>query len=119
MTAEKKLVQLPDNNFETSTPRTTREDEFLNGKDLNGVFQAAAIRSSKATRVEIEDLFRGKKWDDMLALFYPVTEKCPELAAAQQDGPIREKLGFALGCVQRIEYSGVGNPPLGGEYRVI
>ena len=103
MTAVKKMVQLPDNNSGKAVPTTIREDEFLRGNDLNGVLQAAAVRSRKNTLAEIGDLFREKKWDDMLAIFYPVTEKCPELTASKLDVPIREKLGFALGQLSRFD----------------
>ncbi len=103
MTSVKKMVQLSDNNSEKVAPKIIREDEFLSGKDLNGVLQAAAVRSRKNILAEIGDLFREKKWDDMLAIFYPVTEKCPELTASKMDTPIREKLGFALGQLSRFD----------------
>ena len=103
MTAVKKMVQLTDNSSGKADRKVIREDEFLCGNDLNGVLQAAAVRSRQNTLAEIQDLFREKKWKDMLAIFYPVTEKCPELSASKLDVPIREKLGFALGQLSRFD----------------
>ncbi|MBF0211921.1 MAG: hypothetical protein HQK68_13670, partial [Desulfamplus sp.] len=43
------------------------------------------------------------QWDNIISLYYPVDQKCPELAASGVDLPIREKVAFALGQLQRFD----------------
>ena len=45
---------------------------------------------------EIRELQTENRWDDIIALFYPVEEKLPELVESGMDNEVRLKLGFTL-----------------------
>jgi tetratricopeptide (TPR) repeat protein len=45
---------------------------------------------------EIAELQTENRWDDILALFHPVTEKLPELADSGMENEVRLKIGFVL-----------------------
>ena len=50
---------------------------------------------------EIDELKAENRWDDILALFYPIEEKAPELAEAGMTAKLRLALGFVLGRAGR------------------
>ncbi|MBF0528846.1 MAG: hypothetical protein HQK55_06180 [Deltaproteobacteria bacterium] len=79
------------------------DDPFLAWEDLTPSIQESARNSLKAYLAEMDELGRENRWSDVLALFWPVEEKLPELAAAGLDLPIRAKLGFALGQLHRFD----------------
>ena len=80
-----------------------QEDTFFSLDDLVPVKKDAAQRSLKRVLSEMEELIREKKWEDAVAIFYPVEEKQPELAANGMDIPLRAKTAFALGQLQRFD----------------
>ena len=79
------------------------EDTFFSMDDLVPVKKDAAKRSLKRVLAEMEELIREKKWEDAVALFYPVEEKQPELTANGMEIPVRAKTAFALGRLQRFD----------------
>ncbi len=88
-------------NIQPEEQRPAREmpagDEFLQTGDLVPVRRDAAVRRLKRTLAEMEELFRENRWQAALDLFYPPTEKLPELCDLALDIPVRAKLAFALG----------------------
>lgn len=82
---------------------SVKEDSFFSMDDLVPVKKDAARRSLKRVLSEIEELMHEKKWEDTVALFYPVEEKQPELTAVGMDIPVRAKTAFALGQLQRFD----------------
>lgn len=79
------------------------EDEFLNEEELFLFKRDAAERCLKEALLEIDDLIRQKRWEDAISIFYPVSDKLPELLKYDLDIPIREKLGFILGQLNRFD----------------
>ncbi len=80
-----------------------REDEFLRMEDLTPLAADTAKRAHRAARAELAELFRGSRWEDLLALFHPVDAKNPELVAAGLDADVRGKVAFALGQLKRFD----------------
>ena len=83
--------------------KAVKEDTFFSMDDLVPVKKDAAKRSLKRILSEMGELIREKKWEDAVALFYPVEEKQPELTANGMDIPVRAKTAFALGQLQRFD----------------
>jgi len=83
--------------------KAPKDDMFFSMDDLVPVKKDAAKRSLKRVLSEMEELMREKKWEDAVALFYPVEEKQPELAAGGMEIPVRAKTAFALGQLQRFD----------------
>lgn len=79
------------------------EDEFLSEKDLIRANHRMAQNRLKLALAEIDELQRENRWPDILALFSPVEDKLPELAAARLDLPVREKVAFAMGQMRRFD----------------
>jgi tetratricopeptide (TPR) repeat protein len=79
------------------------QDEFFSLDDLVPVSRNSAERSVKRLLTEVEELVRETKWEDLIALFYPVEEKQPELAAHGLDIRLRARVAFALGQVKRFD----------------
>ncbi len=50
---------------------------------------------------EIAELQSENRWEDIIALFHPVTDKLPELEENEMAGDVRLKVGFALGRAGR------------------
>ncbi len=78
-------------------------DEFLSSADLIPVKRDAAERTSRHVMAEIDELTRSNKWDDIIALIYPVEECVPELIEHGMDIPVRSKAAFALSVVNRFD----------------
>lgn len=95
------------NVVEMKTGRTAQtavhEDEFISAGDLLSFERDAAVRREKQALAEINALFREGKWEDIVALVYPVEEKFPDLAACRLDLALREKAAFALGHLKRFD----------------
>ncbi|MBT3259434.1 MAG: hypothetical protein HN366_23715 [Deltaproteobacteria bacterium] len=85
--------------------KAAKEDTFFSMDDLVPVKKDAAKRSLKRVLSEMEELIREKKWEDAVALFYPVEEKQPELSANGMEIPVRAKTAFALGQLQRFDHA--------------
>jgi len=83
--------------------RETLGDEFVSAETIVSVKRTAGERSQRLSLAEIEELSRENRWEDILASFFPVTEKLPELAEEGLDIPVREKLAFALGQLGRFD----------------
>ncbi|MDW7774379.1 MAG: tetratricopeptide repeat protein [Desulfobulbaceae bacterium] len=60
-------------------------------------------RELERVLAEMDELQSGNRWEDMIALFYPVAEKLPELVETGLDSPVRLKVGFALCRARRHE----------------
>ncbi len=73
------------------------DDPFLSADDLVSVKTDAIDRIRRRVLTEIEELIRENRWPDIKELFYPVSEKQPELVAREMDAPVRGKVAFALG----------------------
>ena len=97
------LKQVVGNRTFPKMEKSIKEDTFFSMDDLVPVKKDAAKRSLKRVLSEMEELIREKKWEDMAALFYPIEEKQPELAAGGMDIPVRAKTAFALGQLQRFD----------------
>lgn len=80
-----------------------REDEFLSARELNPVGRQLATTRLRGVLAELEELFRDKRWQQILDLFFPVEDNLPELAAHGLDSGVREKVAFALGQLGRYD----------------
>ncbi len=60
-------------------------------------------RQEKRLLAEAEELLTACRWEDMVAMFYPLEEKVPELVDAGLDTDIRLKAAFALDHLGRFE----------------
>ncbi len=92
-------------NIRDSLPETSgmKEDEFLNFNDVVETSTNTLNRSLQRILAEVQELFQQNRWEDILALIYPVEEKFPELLDAGLDTEIRSKAGFALGQLMRFD----------------
>lgn len=94
---EKSAIAEPDKKQEIG------EDEFLTLINMNPVLEQAQERAFFQVLHDIEELFRTNQWEEILAVYYPVKEKLPELAKHSRLHQIRGKLAFALGQVKRFD----------------
>lgn len=83
--------------------RETLGDEFVSAETIVSVKRTAAERNQRLALVEIAELSRENRWEDILAAFFPIEEKLPELADEGLDLPVREKVAFALGQLGRFD----------------
>jgi tetratricopeptide (TPR) repeat protein len=79
------------------------EDEFLSFEDMVPVKRDALQRTLQRTLSELEELVRENRWDDILAIAYPLEEKLPELVESGLDSEVRAKAAFALGQLMRFD----------------
>ncbi len=79
------------------------QDEFLLELCELAVDQSFARRELRRCLSEINELRRENRWEDIVALFHPVEEKCPELVAAGQAVRVHSEMAFALGFLNRYE----------------
>ena len=79
------------------------EDEFLKTRDLVPAFRQAAENRLRMALAEMDELQRENRWQEMVDLFFPPSEKLPETVEARLDVPVREKLAFALGQLGRYD----------------
>lgn len=94
-------VKIEDNPH--SPAATPGQDEFFRESDLFTVEKSLLQRNQKRVLAELEELIRNKRWEDALAVFYPVDQALPELCRDGYDVPVRSKLGFVLGQVGRFD----------------
>lgn len=73
------------------------EDASLFGQSSGNWSFAHIKRESDRVSAEISELQAENRWADIIALFYPVEQKLPELVDAGLDAEIRGKVAFALG----------------------
>ena len=79
------------------------EDEFLKTDDLVPVRRQGAENRLRMALAELAEIFRERRWQQALDLFHPVEEKLPELADLGLDTAVREKVGFAMGQMNRFD----------------
>lgn len=79
------------------------KDDFLNLEEYLQFKHDAAKRHLKQALMEISELFRDKKWEDAISLFYPLDEKFPDLVSCCLEVPLREKIGFVLGQLKKYD----------------
>ncbi len=79
------------------------KDPFFSFEDLTASPESWAKQIKRKVLGDLGELMRENRWEDMVALYYPVDEKMPDLVEAEQDVPVREKLAFALGQIQRFD----------------
>ncbi|MBW1736357.1 MAG: hypothetical protein JRJ69_02095, partial [Deltaproteobacteria bacterium] len=79
------------------------EDEFLSMDDMVPIRGDAIQRELRRILAEMEELLGENKWEDALALVYPVEEKLPEIVESLVDTEVRAKAAFALGQVMRFD----------------
>lgn len=83
--------------------RETAGDEFLNLEEYLGIKHDTAKRHLKQALMEINELIRDKRWEDAVSLFHPLDEKFPDLVTGHLDVPLREKIGFVLGQLNKYD----------------
>ncbi|MGD9972640.1 MAG: hypothetical protein AB7S77_06230 [Desulfatirhabdiaceae bacterium] len=103
MSASAAAVKIREPHADTPPVCDLVEDEFIGLADLNTVTTEVFHNQSRQVLFEIEEYVRENRWEDILALFYPVDTKLPDLAAKGMDVEIRSKLGFALGHLRRFD----------------
>ncbi len=79
------------------------EDEFLSFEDMVPVKRDALQRTLRRTLSELEELIRENRWEDVLAIAYPLEEKLPEIVESGLDSEVRAKAAFALGQLMRFD----------------
>ncbi|MBF0243609.1 MAG: hypothetical protein HQK64_14185 [Desulfamplus sp.] len=94
--------------FGTSTARTINQDyfqdsSFISLKSFKAPNSDFIKKESHKSLDDILLMMQANQWDNIISLYYPVDQKCPELAASGVDLPIREKVAFALGQLQRFD----------------
>jgi len=79
------------------------EDEFLTLANMNPVMSQARERAFSRVFSDMDELFRKNQWEEILAVYYPIKEKLPELADHARLHQLRGKLAFALGQIKRFD----------------
>lgn len=79
------------------------EEDFLLDGNLAPGMQDYARQELRRSVAEAEELLRANRWEDMIALFYPLEEKVPAVVDAGIDLQLRLKVAFALGQTGRFE----------------
>lgn len=92
---------LPDNVPEKSSELF--EDQFLTLKALINPESDHIKKAKQKSLDDILEMVRENQWDNIISIYYPVEEKNPELTASGVDLPIREKVAFALGQLNRFD----------------
>ncbi len=77
------------------------KDEFFSVEDLVPVDSQASRRELTRVLGEIATLSSENKWEEIVALFFPVEEKIPELVEHGMDTDVRAGVAFALGRLKR------------------
>lgn len=90
-------------NQSTDTPSDLYEDQFLSLDDLISPSSDLIKKAKRRTLDDILEMVRENQWDNIIALYHPVDEKAPDLVASGMDLPIREKVAFALGQLNRFD----------------
>jgi tetratricopeptide (TPR) repeat protein len=102
-TAAATLTQIESSAVLSESSVSVVEDEFIGLSDLNTVKSEVFQHQARQVLSEIEELMRDNRWDDILAMFYPVESRLPELVEKGVDVEIRSRLGFVLGQVKRFD----------------
>jgi predicted negative regulator of RcsB-dependent stress response len=79
----------------------SEKDEFLSIEDLVPIDSQAARRELTRVLGEINALSSENKWEEIVALFFPVEEKIPELVEHGIEQDVRAGVAFALGRLKR------------------
>lgn len=98
-----KLTYMKDDKNLINEEENIYEDEFFSLKDILPKDLEAMDMKLKNILSELDELFREKRWEDILTLIYPLEEKHPELIHAGLDPKLRSKSAFALGQLNRFE----------------
>ncbi|MDP2645312.1 MAG: tetratricopeptide repeat protein [Desulfobacterales bacterium] len=88
---------------ETPMEKLILEDEFLTVDRLVPFKEDAARRSLEQTLTEIEELMRENRWEDIIAMVYPVDVKLPAVVRHGLEVRVRSKAAFALGQIGRFD----------------
>lgn len=72
------------------------QDSFLSGSVGESGMADHLKRELSRVLTEMKELQAATRWQDIVALFFPVEEKLPELADAGMDTEVRLNLSFAL-----------------------
>jgi len=77
--------------------------DFLDVLAEGGVDLDRLRTEAQRVRGEIAVLKAESRWEDILALFHPVSDKLPELAATGLDLPVLREVAFCLGHAGRFD----------------
>ncbi len=91
-------------NQQPDQPPVARQQDLFQDQDLFGVQKGGFLKKCR-NRVlsDIDELFKNNRWEDIISLYHPATEKVPELVHGGMDLAIREKTAFALGQMKRFD----------------
>ncbi len=79
------------------------EDEFINKDELINNSMQKLLKRKKRSEFEAEELIRQSRWEDIIALYFPLEEKAPELTDHGLDIRLRMKIAMALGRLNRFD----------------
>ena len=79
------------------------QDQFLSLNELITPKNGFIKKAKQKTLDDIFEMIRGNQWENIIALYHPVDEKVPELVMSEMDLPVREKVAFALGHLNRFD----------------
>lgn len=79
------------------------QDQFLTLDELVTPKSDLMKKARQRSFDDILEMMRDNQWDNIIALYHPMDEKAPDLVMSGMDLPIREKLAFALGQLQRFD----------------
>ncbi len=88
---------------QTASSSTEAETDFLAHLARGGVDMDRLQAESQRVRGEIAALKAENRWEDILALFHPVADKLPELAATGLSLPVLREVAFCLGHAGRYD----------------
>ena len=79
------------------------EDEFISKDNLVNILAENSERQAKRVLSDIEELISARKWNDAIALYYPVEKRLPELVETGRDMEVRRKIAFVLGKAKKYD----------------
>lgn len=91
------------NNKQTEKANGQVQADFLSLLAEGGIDADRLRTEAQRVRGEIAALKAEDRWEDILALFHPVSDKLPELHAAGLDLPIFREVAFCLGHAGRFD----------------
>ena len=94
-------VVLPDK--ASGESRELFQDQFLTLNELITPTSDLMKKAQKKNFADILEMVRNNQWENIIALYHPMDDKSPDLVMSGTDLPIREKVAFALGQLNRFD----------------
>ena len=79
------------------------DDEFLRFEDFKKGHPETLKQRGRGILLEMESCIRENRWDDIVALGHPLSEKLPDLVGTEMEGEVRSRVAFAFNQLKRFD----------------